>query len=443
MPPRDKAAAKLMGPAKPIGPAKPTGPAPLTAPLAAAKAGQAARAVERWFAENRRELSWRTNYADAAHPPGTAARDPWLCLMAEAMLQQTQVSRVIEYLARFGAAFPTPAAMASAPESTVLAMWAGLGYYRRARNLRNAAVEIVARFGGEVPTTAAELATLPGVGRYTAGAIASIVFGHREPLVDGNVARVLLRLTGDQADPTERRTIDRLWTQATALVARAAAPGLLNEGLMELGALICTPAPSTPRCDQCPLASLCVARAQGLTGAIPAGKPGRAKAKPIIYADAVVCRDARGRLLLHKRASTGLWADMWQVPTVESISSGATLQRLAAELDATGLTIAGRFVHQTTHREIRFVVWRAKSVAKPAGAVWLAAADLASVAISNAAKRAISIGLDTVHGKPSAVQQVKPAKFAKDAKSAKPAKPAKPAKSVAKRSRKSAPRPAR
>src|SRR5690349_13997996 len=176
------------------------------------------------------------------------------------MLQQTRVATVIPYWERWMARFPTVVALAAAPLDDVLAAWAGLGYYSRARNLHAGAQAVGARFGGALPSRAAELREVPGIGPYTAGAIASIAFGERGPLVDGNVARVLARVFAIEADIKSSAGGKALWAAAGELMAglpAAAAPGDLNQGLMELGATIC--APSQPRCLVCPLVSNCTA----------------------------------------------------------------------------------------------------------------------------------------------------------------------------------------
>lgn len=281
-----------------------------------------ARDLEHWFSRNARELPWRTT-----------PRDPWCSLVAEAMLQQTQVSRVAGEgpgtepgaFARFVARFPTPAALASADEAEVMALWAGLGYYRRARHLHAAARAIVERHGGRVPDDPAALRALPGVGRYTAGAIASIVFGRREPIVDGNVRRVLLRVAGNDADPASRDTETWAWAEAARFVAASARPGAFNEGLMELGATVCLPAPASPRCEACPWARACRARALGLEDRIPRAK--RPPRRGVLHLLVVVVRDGRGRLLLERRGPGGLWPGLWQPPTLESKRTIGPAQR--------------------------------------------------------------------------------------------------------------------
>jgi A/G-specific adenine glycosylase len=252
-----------------------------------------------WYRAHRRDLPWRRT------------ADPYAIWVSEVMLQQTRIAAVLPYYRRWMGRFPTAADLAAAPLDDVLAAWSGLGYYGRARNLHRGAREVVARWGGRVPGTAAELRALPGVGRYTAGAIASIAFGEREPLVDGNVARVLARLRAIDEDVKTAPVVRRLWQLARELVP-ADAPGDFNQGLMELGQEVCTPV--APRCDLCPLAGPCAARAAGRTGELPvvARRPPDS-AKPLLRADAVWL-ERRGRVLLGRRRPQGLFGGLWELP---------------------------------------------------------------------------------------------------------------------------------
>lgn len=303
------------------------------------------------------------------------------------MLQQTQVSRVIERFEAFVARWPTATALAAAKEDEVLALWQGLGYYRRARRLHEAAKACVARFDGTVPERAAELVTLPGVGRYTAGAIASIVHGERAAIVDGNVARVLLRVQGRVLDPAERSTQDWLWSTAQDLVDRASSSSALNEGLMELGALICTP--RSPRCKSCPWRSRCMAHRDGTVDRIPAVA---AKAtRPTVHWETLVMRDARG-LVLERRGDRGLWAGLWQTPTLEHATSdaAASFDPRAAWPGVRGTVEAGAFTVVTSPRRVEFRVWVAEAPRRlPNG--WHSVADdaLSAHAMSNAMRRVL------------------------------------------------------
>ncbi|MEO1008976.1 MAG: NUDIX domain-containing protein [Planctomycetota bacterium] len=311
-----------------------------------------ADAVERWFASSARALPWRTT-----------PRDPWLSLMSELLLQQTQVARVAPRFAQFVAAFPTPAAMAAAPVDRVLELWAGLGYYRRARLLHACATSIVERHAGRVPDTLDELLALPGVGRYTGGAVASIVFGQREPIVDGNITRVLLRLHGVRTHAADAEGIAWAWDRAAALANAARDAGRFNEGLMEAGATRCTP--KSPGCDGCPLRRWCVAHRDGLADAIPLPKPRPARRD--VAMTALLVRDRRGRVLLEPRPDRGLWAGLWQPPAVER--SGRRPPAVAATLRALGLeglvdvSTRSRAVDiETSHRAVRAAVWEARPV---------------------------------------------------------------------------------
>ena len=291
-----------------------------------------------WYAAERRDLPWRRS------------RDPYRIWISEVMLQQTRVETVIPFYERWLAAFPDAAALAAAPEQAVLKAWEGLGYYSRARNLQRAARELVARYGGRFPDDPAAAATLPGVGSYTAGAVLSIAYGRPLPAVDGNVLRVLARLLyleDDIMQPSVRRRHEAL---ATALVPPGAA-GEFNQALMELGAVVCVP--RSPRCEACPVAALCAARAAGRQGELPRRTRSRAP-RPVEVVAAVV-HDAEGRLLIARRPPRGLLAGLWEFPCGE-LAPGETweagVRRLLAE--RFGLPVAVRahlldFTHTFSH----------------------------------------------------------------------------------------------
>jgi A/G-specific adenine glycosylase len=342
--------------------------------------GTIIRPLAGWFEQHARDLPWRR--VDAL----TGRRDPYTSLVSEVMLQQTQVSRVLEKFGPFLARFPTAATLAGAPESDVLAAWSGLGYYRRARHLHACAREIVARFGGEVPRRVEELRTLPGVGRYTAGSIASIVFGDAAPILDGNVARVLLRVDGKEIAPDSTEGQKHLWARAEALADGAAGAGCVgafNEGLMELGALVCTPA--NPGCNKCPLARACVAKRDGLQERIPVPKKRAAKRAGVH--SVLVVRRAGGRVLVERRGDDGLWAGLWQAPTLET--EGAKAPGAAAlgrhfGVAARALTLAEEFEHVLTHRVLTFRVWACSAApASVAGREWATAKRLTELGMSN------------------------------------------------------------
>ncbi len=324
-----------------------------------------AGAVAEWFARNARELPWRVEW-QPRRTPGSESRttrrgtkqrrDPYLSLVSEAMLQQTQVSRVIEKYVEFVGRFPTVESLAAADEHEVLGLWTGLGYYRRARNLHAAAKMVVAEFGGSVPREVEELQQLPGVGRYTAGAIASIAHGERAPIVDGNVARVLLRVHGKDAASDDKSVQGWLWERAIAMVHAADEPGVFNEGMMELGATVCVP--GTPRCEQCPLRELCVARREGRELEIPRPKQ-RAIRKGVHCAVVVIQRDDEA-LVVEQREGDGMWAGMWQAPTIERADRPPTAAEVgrAVGLAAKKLERSETFEFLATHRRMVFAVYR-------------------------------------------------------------------------------------
>lgn len=364
----------------------------------AARDREIAGLVVSWFEGAARPLAWRTDLGTSPVP-----RDPYTCLVAEAMSQQTQLSRVEVYLDRFLRRFPSVAALAQADEVDVLALWSGLGYYRRARNLHAAARVIAEQFDGCVPEDVAELRRLPGVGSYTAGAVASIVFHRRAPLVDANVQRVLQRL--DAHEGAGKEASAWAWERAGGLLdaigsaEKLPAYARLNEGLMELGATICLPMPAQARCGSCPLAGHCLARAKGLVGVIP--RPKGVSVKKTLVCAVVVVVDAGGRVLVEQRAERGMWSKMWQAPTLEC-AKRPTQQQVAEfavmkSADGARLVRAGGFVHQTTHRTIRFVIFAVRAVAcrrkGGAGRKWVHPGALQGLGISTAARRAIEMGV--------------------------------------------------
>lgn len=344
------------------------------------------RAVERWFVAAARALPWRT----------AGRRDPYHALVSEAMLQQTQVSRVVERFGAFIERFPTIESLASAHEDEVLALWSGLGYYRRARNLHAAAKAVMEEHGGVMPRTAEGLRRLPGVGRYTAGAIASIVHGERTPIVDGNVARVLLRLenrTGRAGDPADRSTQNWVWGRAGRLVEACESPSLLNEGLMELGATVCTP--RSPRCGGCPLARLCGAKKAGTQERIPAAKAA-SRTRAVYCASVVVERG--GKVLVEQRiaatagarATGGMWGGLWQAPTLERADHPPTAVEVAAFIGASAgrVELMESFVHKTTHRTVHFDVWTASlGRSRPRRGQWMTRGEVAGLGLASPQRR--------------------------------------------------------
>jgi A/G-specific adenine glycosylase len=311
-----------------------------------ADAAELRRRLLAWYRANRRDLPWRRT------------RDPWAILVSELMLQQTRVDTVIPYYERFLARFPDAASLARAPLDDVLSLWAGLGYYGRARNLHRAADQIVREHAGALPDGRDALRALPGVGRYTAGAVASIAFGRAEPVVDGNVTRVLARLRGIRADVGSPAVIRRLWQEAEAL-ARGRSPGELNQGLMELGATVCTP--RAPRCSACPWQSRCRACRDGNAESLPV-KSRKTAPREVEAVAGVVER--RGRWLVVRRPPAGLLGGLWELPGGDCRPGEAPAAALARCLrERVGLAIRGaeahgHVAHAFTHLRLRLHVFR-------------------------------------------------------------------------------------
>lgn len=251
-----------------------------------------------WFDRHgRKDLPWQRDPT------------PYRVWISEIMLQQTQVVRVIPYFERFMARFPDLAALALAPQDEVLQQWSGLGYYARARNLQQAAQQVLERHAGRFPQDLEQVQALPGVGRSTAGAILSLACGQRHPILDGNVKRVLARAFTVPGWPGLSAVQRRLWELAEALTPQhAVAP--YNQALMDLGAGVCTP--NQPRCDLCPLASLCLAYQQGTQASYPAPRPRRSR--PVRTTHLLLVRAPNGELLLERRPPTGIWGGLWSLP---------------------------------------------------------------------------------------------------------------------------------
>jgi A/G-specific adenine glycosylase len=254
--------------------------------------------LKQWYAAARRTLPWR------------ADRDPYRILVSELMLVQTTVAAVIPYFEKFLRRFPDPLALAAADERDVLKAWEGLGYYRRARQLHAAAQMIVREHGGVIPDDPAAVRSLPGVGRYIAGAILSFAFDRPEPIVEANSQRVLARLLAVQGNLASATIRERIWQAAKRLVPAHGA-GTFNQALMDLGALVCTP--REPGCLVCPLSRLCEARRLGLQDRLPITTP---KPPPDAVTEACALTVATGRVLIVQRGCGGLWEQFWEFPTV-------------------------------------------------------------------------------------------------------------------------------
>lgn len=253
-------------------------------------------ALIRWFRSNARAAPWRET------------GDPYRIWVSEVMLQQTRSATVDPYYRRFVRRFPTVRALASADLDDVLRCWEGLGYYARARNLHRAARQVVEHEGGRLPDTAEGLRELPGIGPYTAGAVASIAFGRAEPVLDGNVTRVLCRAFRLREPPKQKEMRRTLWRIAGRM-AEAGEPGTVNQALMELGATVCIP--RGRRCEQCPISDCCEARRRGDAGELPVRTP-RPELPHQTVAVGVIWR--RGRILIDKRPPGGLLGGLWELP---------------------------------------------------------------------------------------------------------------------------------
>ncbi len=326
-------------------------------------------ALLRWFDLHRRALPWR------------ATRDAYGVWISEVMLQQTQVDRVVGYWTRFLARFPSVEALAAAQLEEVLGLWSGLGYYSRARNLHRAARELVARFEGQLPDSVDALRSLPGFGRYTAGAVASIAFGLPAPLVDGNVARVFSRVLEIEGAPPDRAREKALWAAAEALV-EGPRPGDWNQSLMELGATVCTPL--RPRCGACPARAVCGALASGRVESLPA--PKKPAARKVLELQVAVARRG-GAILLARRAEQGLFGGLWELPSTEG-----RLEALLGRRATIGpeLAVLERVL---THRQLVLKLWVATVPARlgppPEGYLawrWVPQEETASLGMSSATR---------------------------------------------------------
>jgi A/G-specific adenine glycosylase len=314
------------------------------------------RSLGAWFRRAARDLPWRRT------------RDPYAIFVSELMLQQTQVASVIPYYKRWLARFPDFDTLAAAEESEVLAMWQGLGYYSRARNLHRAAREVVARHAGVMPRDAGMIRALPGVGRYTAGAVASFAFDLPEPLVDANVARVLARLLNLRVavDATEGQRA--VWGAATQLVPKKGA-GSFNGALMELGAILCVP--RAPQCLLCPIRPHCGAFAAGTAGELPIKK---ARRKTVELAEACAWTVRAGRILLEQQTGKR-WRGMWKLPLLPGAPEAEPL-----------LSLEYPFTH---HRVMLSVYAQPVPSTLPENWAWHAWEELDAVAMTSPHRRAI------------------------------------------------------
>ncbi|TBR22977.1 A/G-specific adenine glycosylase [bacterium] len=330
-------------------------------PLPQRRERDLSRRLLSWYDAHKRALPWRRS------------SDPYRVWLSEVMLQQTTVAAVIPYYERFLKRFPDVRALAGAKDAEVMRLWAGLGYYSRARNLLAAARKVAQDHGGRFPDTADGLRGLPGVGRYTAGAVSSIAFGRREPLVDGNVNRVFARLFARRGDPKAPAFQTWAWETAGRLVDPGR-PGDWNQALMELGATVCHPA--GPECSRCPLAGACAAKAKGLQHRLPMAAARKA-AVPLAWT-ALLTRRA-GKVLLWKRADDERFLPgHWGLPEARHLPSaepGALLRRVT---------------HSITHHRITVAVREAAPPSRtPAGGRWVPEAAAGELVVSSLWRKAL------------------------------------------------------
>jgi len=349
-----------------------------------------------WFSKSARDLPWRRT------------RDPYAIWVSEIMLQQTQVKTVIPYWERWLRELPTVAAAAKAGPAKIHKLWEGLGYYSRARNLQKAAKHIVARHGGRFPQNFDDVLALPGIGSYTAGAICSIAFNQPTPILDGNVIRVLTRVFGIAKNPKEKETNTRLWQLAEALVGQAVpspprrgrdtAPyhSFLNQSLMELGALVCTP--RNPQCGICPVKKLCVALRENRVNELPnLGKREAATGRRFV----AFVAGRNGRFLVRQRPAGVVNAYLWEFPNVE-ILNGTSDPKLEAKnifgFEPSDLKPLCTVKHSITRYRITLeaFVTRLKDSPTKTGGLWKTPAQIQQLAFTAAHKKLASAAFSCI-----------------------------------------------
>ncbi len=340
--------------------------------------GVAVKLLE-WYGRKGRDLPWRQT------------RDPYRIWLSEIMLQQTTVAAVIGYYRRFLENFPSVEHLAAAPLEAVIDLWAGLGYYARARNLHAAARMLVEEFGGEFPQTLAELQQLPGVGRSTAGAISALAFELRAPILDGNVRRILCRLFALQQPPRSSAAEKQLWLWADLLTPQDRVHDY-TQAIMDLGATVCVP--RQPRCAECPLSALCQARQLGMQTELPL--PQQSKPVPTRH-EAVLLLEKQGRYLVRRRPASGLLGGLWEFPTV-SLNAGESadlkLRLLLSDFAVSGEPVPlGGIKHIYSHFRLELLLYRLKVDGLPTVAEnendWCTTDELLQLALHGAHKKAL------------------------------------------------------
>jgi A/G-specific adenine glycosylase len=340
--------------------------------------GRASQLLD-WYDAHARVLPWRAG-------PGEAA-EPYRVWLSEIMLQQTTVQAVKAYFERFVTLWPTVEALAAAPLDDVLKAWAGLGYYARARNLHQCAKQVVAQFGGRFPVTEAELRTLPGIGPYTAGAIAAIAFGGRHAAVDGNVERVISRFYAIETPLPDSKPEIRERAQALVPEHRA---GDFAQAMMDLGATICTP--RQPNCLICPWTEDCAGRISGLAPSLPRKK--QKKQVPLRRGTAFWIERPDGAVLLRRRPEKGLLGGMMEIPSTPW-GDGSGRPQEEAPLEARWTALPGVVAHTFTHFHLELAVWRAEVIAdgvlRDGGDYrWIAREDLSDEALPTVMRKVVA-----------------------------------------------------
>jgi A/G-specific adenine glycosylase len=321
--------------------------------------------------------------------PWRRTKDAYSIWISEIMLQQTRVAAVIPYFERWLHSFPTVETLASAELDEVLAHWSGLGYYSRARNIHRSAKEIVERHESTVPHTVKELLTLPGIGRYTAGAISSIAYGAQEPLVDGNVARLIARVFEIEEDIKSTAAIKELWRICAELVPKSG-PGDFNQGLMELGSQVCTP--KNPKCTDCPVSAHCGGYKKGRTAELPVVSKRKADKDKLLLASEAALVVRSGKILLAHRKAEGLFGGLWELPQAPARTELIPLTGLAIEFAKKRPSMVNRQV--LSHRRLQIKVWPASARGRTRLAsnspyqrlAWYALPSLSKLGISSATK---------------------------------------------------------
>jgi A/G-specific adenine glycosylase len=324
-----------------------------------------------------RVIHWQQRHGRSALP-WQASRDPYRIWLSEIMLQQTQVATVVPYFERFVARFPDLATLAAAHEDEVLALWSGLGYYSRARNLHAAARAVAERYDGRFPAAPAAMEQLPGIGRSTAAAIAALAFGQRCAILDGNVKRVLARHGGIDGWPGDRKVESALWQLAESRLPGNAIEAY-TQGMMDLGALVCTR--GRPACNACPVNADCTAHNQGRTAELPTPRP--RKTLPERQVQMLLLLD-RGELMLEKRPARGIWGGLWSLPELPSDSDPAALCRDRYGFVAQSQHALPRLSHSFTHFRLHIqpVQMRlAPRLTTSPDQIWLPPADALNAAL--------------------------------------------------------------